>query len=279
MASRGFYYLSTKGFNYQKYDREIFFQDKPRQPYKPQTLAKYISIIKAITVSNLPYSLYKKGLIKKFDVDELKLSLFTKQKALPGTRIQHNLRKEEIDHLLHFNFTSPVLAHARDMFIMQVFAGGLRGFKEYSTLKLLKDGISFYQNKTDKHILNPFNCYSKLILDRHNGKIPTIAGSNNVDHNEQVYRERLRQVALESDMSREVLTNGHYEQICSVFNPYWARKTFGTILYHHLNLREEEIALFTGHYIKGKSELLHSYIETGSVEHKRRLLQNLQIGS
>ncbi|MEJ1242093.1 hypothetical protein WBG78_28355 [Chryseolinea sp. T2] len=280
LHARGYYFLSTKGFNYKDYDRAIFFRDKPRQQYMQQTFNKYISVVKGITVSNMPYSLYKKGLIKRFDVDELKLSLFMKSKNLSGTRLQHNLRKEEIDHLLNFEFDDADLAVARDMFIMQTFSGGLRGFKEYSTLKLLKYSateqvLSFYQAKVDKTIMNPMNAYTLEIIRRYQGKIPNITVSKNVDQNEQHYRERLRKVGILCGLDRMVSVDNSFQPIHDVFNPYWARKTFGTICYHHLNLRESEIALFTGHLIRGQSELMNSYVETGSIEHKKRLLANL----
>lgn len=247
--------------------------------YKPQTFEKMIVRYKALVKL-----MTKKSLINVINLADLKLSLFMKPKNLSGTRLQHNLRKEEVDHLLNFEFNRSDLNEARDMFILQTFAGGLRGFKEYNTLKLLKYSkdefvLSFYQSKTDKTILNPLNCYTKVILERNNYKIPTINTSRNKDQNEQWYRERLKKVAELAGLDRMVKVDNDYAPIHTLFNAYWARKTFGTILYHHCRLREEEIALWTGHSSRNKGELLNSYIEADSVEYKTKLISNLYLST
>jgi hypothetical protein len=316
IKKNGWYHINTKNFDPLKYDANIFFQKKTREPYKAKSYNKMIGMVKALvlggnTVTTIPF--WKKGYISKMDLSELK----TDKSEQKGTRIDHNLTKEELDKLYWYPFEKKNLSKyqehfdkannsksvtisiqdldtARKLFVLQVAFGGLRGWKELSTAKMIRYdkgyAVSFFQNKVTNTITNPLNDYSEKILKPLGYKMPVLNRTNthdnskavaNVDAMEQYYRALLKTVAMIIRFDREVLVDNAkflHKTVQDLFNPYFARKTWGQILYDKLRLRESEIVLFTGHKDKNETELGQSYINKKSIEKKLELISKLKVG-
>jgi len=319
----GFYVINTSNLDPLRYDRKIFFQDKKeenpkeRKPYEPKSLNKMIGIVKTLIAGKDKFTFYKKGYIPKLDLSELNLAAITDKKDVDGTRIEHNLVKSEVDEIYHFKFTKtsldeyqeifntvnksknvPItiedLETARQLFILQIFFGGLRGFIELSTAKLLKHGkehvVTFYQNKVTNTVTNPLNAYTEAILKPLNYKIPVLTRYNAQETKKQVtninlleshYRSLLKTIGHIVNLDRDVLTDKVkflHQPIKEIFNPYFSRKTFGTICFSDLGLNDSEISLFTGHKDRNKTELSSSYIQKDTIKDKKKLLEKLKIG-
>lgn len=87
----------------------------------------------------------------------------------------HSLMKSEFDLFYNFKFSDPKLELARDMFIMQVWLGGLRScdFYKLSTKNFHKNSngnyfVSFNQQKTDGDVINFVNQnYLDALLEKY----------------------------------------------------------------------------------------------------------------
>jgi len=315
----GYYAINTKNFEPypNKYDRKRFFLDKKRKEYKPKSLNKLIGITKTVVNGETsPFSFVNRGYIKKLELKRFNLAAITDKKDKDGTRIEHNLGKDEFDELFWFEFNSGKLEEyqsifnemnnseniqisindlqiAKDLFVLQVTVGGLRGFKELKTVQLLKQSkteykLMFFQNKIEDSITNPMNEYTSTILAKYGYKMPVLTRTNarkakaveSIDMLESHYRSLVKTIGHIINFERDVLvdaTKQAYVPIKTIFNPYFSRKTFGTILYR-LGVQESDIELFTGHKPRNQSELSSSYIQKNTHENKQKIISVLKIG-
>lgn len=319
LKENGWYQINTSVFDPLKYNKDIFFQQKAKNDYKPKSLNKMIGIVKTLINGKDQFSFYKKGLLQKLDLTDLRLAAITDEKDEDGTRIEHNLNKEEFDTLFHFKFdkkklneyqeifneknkskgisiTMDDLNIAKQLFILQVMFGGLRGYIELSTCKIIKHNskehaVTFHQSKVKKTITNPLNIYTEAILKPLNYVIPQLIRYNsrengkkvgNVNLLEQHYRSLLQTIGNIVDLDRQVLVddkNFIHQPIKEIFNPYFSRKTFGTIMFTELGMDDSKIALFTGHVDKkNRTELSSSYVQKNTFENKKKLQAPLKIG-
>lgn len=315
LQKTGWYHINTRNFDPLKYDPQIFFQPKERSKYEVKSLNKMKGILKALTVGvkgEKTVSFYKKGWLPMIDLSDVK----TDKSEKKGTRIDHNLTKEELDKLFHYKFSKAKLPAyqetfnavnksqsviisirdletARDIFILQTWFGGLRGYKEYDTAKIIKHSknyiVSFYQNKVTNTVINPLNEYTSTILQKYDYKKPVLERmavrknkkTDSIDLLEQHYRSLLRTIAHILNFDREVLVDkrkNEFDQVKDLFGPYFARKTFGQIMWDKYGLREQEIALFTGHVDGTETELGVSYINKHGIETKSKFFKKVKIG-
>lgn len=300
----GWYHINTKTFDPLKYDRGMFFKQKPRLEYKGKTVEKNVNMFKQITAK-----LQKLKLLPPVDgLEDFNFTEITKKKSRKGTRKEHALTKDEFDTIFHHKIlkkdlpkyqeifkeidpsrknilTIKQLEQARDMFVVEVMAGGLRGWHDLKTCairshtKAIKKKITFSVGKKKDAIENPFNVYLKKIYTRNNNQLPFI-------DNESLYASLIRTVVLflgqsVPDFDREIKPDkfvNKYERVYDLFrHGYFARKTFSQILRRNLNLNIEDIELFTGHE-KESNELSASYLDDNTIEYKTKLLSKLKIG-
>ena len=316
LKKTGWYHINTRNFDPLKYDASIFFQGKKRTEYQVKSLNKMKGVLKALTIGvkgEKTISFYKKGWLPLIDLSDVK----TDKNEKKGTRIDHNLSKNELDILYHFKFQKSKLKAyqdifdsvnkskniiisvndlnvARDIFLLQTMFGGLRGFKEYDTARILKQGtqyaVSFYQNKVENTVINPLNEYTSSILQRYDFQKPVLnrgvvrsdRHTNSIDLKEQYYRALLRTIAIIINFDRPILVDrkkNEFKIIKDLFGPYFARKTFGQIMYDNYGLREQEIALFTGHADGTETELGVSYINKHGLATKHKFFKKVKIES
>lgn len=319
LNSTGWYNINTSTLNPLDYNRDIFFQQKERKKYEPKSINKMIGIIKTLINGSAKFTLSKKQLLPKIDLSDLRLAAITNEKDEEGTRIEHNLNKEEFDSLYYYKFdkkklneyqeifneknkskgipiTIDDLTIAKQLFILQVMFGGLRGYKELSTCKIIKHNskehaVTFFQEKVKRTITNPLNVYTESILKPLNYNIPQLIRYNsrengkkvgNINLLEQHYRSLLQTIGEIISFDRQVLVDDKkfvHQPIKELFNPYFSRKSFGTIMFTELRLSDSEIALFTGHVDKkNRTELSSSYVQKNTLENKKMLQAGLKIG-
>lgn len=288
----GYYNLSSKGFDPLVYNPDIFRQSKPRIKYDSASIQKAISRFKVVT-----NQLMKKELLPNFNLDELTV-LDYREQVDEAPRKKHYINKSEFDKWFSFKFDKKkekeyqqllpqlrkseiikgkiendisikTLTEYRDAFSLMIMIGGLRGVDEYNTIELIDyddngQAIKFFQNKTGLIITNPVNKFSKLIIEKYNGKLPKIK-------NGETLNAYLKVIGHIIGLNRN-FENG--ELVNNIISGYWARKSFGNILFN-LGVIQEHIILFTGHESKIKTVLAKSYLDFESIELKRKILKDI----
>ncbi|HTF20413.1 MAG TPA: hypothetical protein VK658_20215, partial [Chryseolinea sp.] len=282
----GYIDISAKQFDPLKYNKEIFI-GKERQQYRSAGVKKQLVSMKVVGKH-----LQDKGLLPPVNYDAIKINLF-RESVEEGTRNTHYLLLSEFDDLFNYEFKSAKLKQYvslfdelrsqevlkgtfandvslstlklyRDIFCFQIMIGGLRGLPEFQTIELIdydKTGkvFRFFQEKTQKsketkrHVLNPTNRYTEILLKRYGNKLPSAKSA-------EVLNGYLKVIAHSIGLHREVEKG---MSVANTISQYWARKTFGNILFSE-GISEDQIALFTGHETR-KSELGKSYLDLQNV--------------
>lgn len=297
--ANGYYVINTVNFDPLNYDPQIFKLDKERKQYEGKSLQKMLNIIK-----DLSRKFEKRKLLPKVEgLEELRLKDFSTKKDRDGARKEQSLTKDEFDRLYHHKILSKdhskyqeainsitdsntpatidEFETARKMFICQVMFGGIRGWHDYKTAKLVKHDaktmkVTFHVGKKDDAIENPLNVYTTAIIKSNDNKIPFI-------DNEHRYRALIKAVVRVMGFDRGIKKNKYihdYKELSELFNPgFFARRTFAQMLSRHLrdDIKDHEIEFFTGHE-KDQSTLSGSYLNENTIENKIYLLRNLKIG-
>jgi hypothetical protein len=286
----GYSNQSAKMFDPLKYNPQMFI-NKDREKYNGAGLKKQL-----VSLRIVGRHLEKKGLLPFVDYDKIKIGEW--RKVAEGTRNTHYLLTDEFDKLFKMKFDSSKLKQYkkifdtlkangtiisavknpelsiknletyRDVFCLQTMIGGLRGLDEYNTVELIdfdSNGKVFrlHQEKVNKTLLNPLNKYTTELLKRNKNKLPEAT-----DY--ELMNAYLKVIANIAGLNREVEKG---MTIKDNISQYWARKSFGNILFT-LGKSEDQIALFTGHETR-KSELGRSYLDLQNVPLKRSIYQSI----
>lgn len=249
-----------------------------RVPYKTSTFQKavkhlkqYINILQ--TVSLLP--------IAALSVKAISPTTYLSRASVKEnyTRREHTLNLQELNDLQNKIFDNSTHALARDMFLIQVYAGGLRVMELYdSNLSVQGEYISIYRLKTRKITVNPILPELKKVLKRNNDQIPTLL-------KESDYAKYLKEIAALMEWDRTIKAvnttldaegrSGKRDDervevisVKDIFKPYCARKTI--VNYLSLNgFSQEEIIEFTQHM---DTKTLKHYKSLLSPEQKRDMV-------
>jgi hypothetical protein len=158
------------------------------------------------------------------------------------------------------------------MFIIAVLGGGFRTQELYNDHIYVQDNrINIYRTKTNQTSTNPIFLQLNDVVTRYNGLREFL----NVDDFRSCLQTIARQIPLDRIISiPDTFINSKKDmikvRIYEIFNPYFARKTYVTIL-NHLGLTEEEIIEFTSHADK---RTLKYYKGNMTIEDKERLIQS-----
>lgn len=252
-------------------DESAKFKEAKRQPYKVATFKKLVKHLKRYILI-----LQKEGLLNRQSIDyktiEASDYLSRKTTINDTTRVQHTLVPSELLALQKQKFENTEYTLARDMYLIQVFAGGLRLEELYTPkLNIQGDFINIYRFKTKQHTKNPIFNELKEVLQRYNYKIPNLL-------TREKYRLYLKQIAEIMNFNRKIesvgTTIGVYNEVeiytvKDIFKPYSARKTL--VLYLCIKgFTREEIIEFTGHQ---DIKTLKYYLDSLPAEEKARLVK------
>ena len=247
------------------------FQEAKRLPYKVATYKKLVKHLKRYILI-----LQKERLLDRQSVDyraiEASDYLSRKTTINDTTRVQHTLVPSELLALQQQMFDNTEYTLARDMYLIQVFAGGLRLEELYTPkLNIQGDFINIYRFKTKHHTKNPIFDELKEVLQRYNYKIPNLLARKK-------YRLYLKQIAEIMNFNRKIesvgTTIGVYNEVeiytvKDIFKPYSARKTL--VLYLFIKgFTREQIIEFTGHQ---DIKTLKYYLDSLPAEEKARLVK------
>ncbi|MBL7857261.1 MAG: hypothetical protein JNM57_06195 [Cyclobacteriaceae bacterium] len=294
----GYASVSTQKFDPLNFDSAIF-EGKARKKYNSDNLYKLFEIVKTLS-----RRFEKSGLLSPIDFTKVDLlAICGKKQDKKGKRRSQNLDITEFKTLFFFDFkkgevkvyneifrkfydkstqkiTAEDLATARDMFCVQVMAGGLRGYRELQTVKFLKDddALAFHMKKVDVTMINPLNDFTRIVAERHGFKLPRLRFPNSENTLEHIYRALLKTIAEVIPLNRSITVKGQLTQLKDLFNPFFARKSFVQLMFDEYDFTIENISSFTGHVIENqhsKSALVNNYLDTQSPIKKRQLFERV----
>lgn len=245
------------------------FKSAEREPLSVSTFQKIVKQIKLYIKI-----LQSKNYLKNIDYNIINSNNYISRNTpkVSHTRTEHTLWPEEVLALKNTDFKSEELNLAKDMYLIQTFAGGLRIQEMYGPdFKVVGDNFEIIRFKTKKISKNPIMDEIKDIIQKYDG-LPNFLTLNK-------YRVALTSIAKQMQWDRRITSYNTkigavddiiFTPISEIFKPYTARKTFVLYLYI-LGLTKEQIIEYTGHDDK---ESLLSYIDRLPVEYKRELIQS-----
>lgn len=303
----GYTVLSTVKFDPLKFDPTIFV-DKPIKKYKVDNYYKQFEIIQ--TISNY---FANRGLLRHLNFKRINLEdICGQEQSEDGSRQEHALIKSEMDKLFFFLFNPKDLPDyqkifdeekiekgngkvkfknlkieirdleiARDMFCLQTFVGGLRGYKDLMTLNFHKDDktVSFNVKKSKNKLwVNPYNIYISIIAKDYKNILPKLNFPYSQNSLEVIYRMLCKTIAKIIPLKRLVKTDEELQPLYEHFLPYVARKTFSQIASEEFEWDDIDVMRFTGHKVSGgESVLRKNYLNKGALIKKRNLAKDFKL--
>lgn len=190
------------------------------------------------------------------------------------TKTEYTLELEEIEQLLTAKLEDEKMQLAVDMYIIQMFAGGLRPVELYEgNITSTDNSVTFYRKKNKRLSINPILPEVQDVLIKYPNGLPTFL-------NISTYRDKLKEVARHFKWNRIIQeTNTKLkpdqptikQELHKVFSPLTARKTFINYL-ANMGLPDEVIIQFTDH---ADVRILKHYKRKLNLQQKQQVIQNL----
>ena len=192
------------------------------------------------------------------------------------TRCEHSLSIEEFDKFCKYNFADIKLNTARDMFIIAVLGGGLRGEELFNgRLRLEKRDNAYiiyvFHSKTTSENFNPVIGELKNVIERNGNKFPVFLNKNE-------FKDSLKKIAEILNFDRIIISPNTFMNadeknlkfvLKDIFSIYFARKTFVTYL-NKLGMHDDDIIKFTSH---SQTNTLKHYKSTLTISDKMNVLK------
>lgn len=273
-VKKGYPLIHFKGYTpFNIFDKKKSFTNASRESFKIASFQKIVKMLKHYI--NI---LQKVGLIPQTAVNtnHINASDFLSRSLNRDsyTKIEFTLEYEEIEQLLTASFKDPKMQLATDMYIIQMFAGGLRPSELYTgNLRFENTYVGFYRSKSKMISKNPILIEVKDVLKRYPEGLPEFL-------NISTYRKQLKEVAKHFKWNRIISEpntrinskkNVTEYKLNEVFAPFTARKTFINYL-ANLGLADELIIQFTGHT---DVKILKYYKNRLNLEQKKQVIQKL----
>lgn len=249
---QGFFeHIIENGYSFRKDGRN-------RKPYTITTITKYHKHLKSFG----DYLFDDLKILNNQDYRRFSLKGKKKKKSLLKYDAEpyintHALYKREFDWFYWFNFDDKNLGTARDMFVLQVWLGGLRqsDFFNISEINFHKDSegrykVWFEQKKTDDDVLNVVNQnYLIPILNRYpNGfkDFPEVHQYNKLLKKAAEKAGLCRMLKFRYEFARDKEATIEWHPIHKKLCNKWARNCAVSIL-AELGYPDDRISRFTGH--------------------------------
>ncbi|MEZ5072703.1 MAG: hypothetical protein R2751_17520 [Bacteroidales bacterium] len=271
-AQNGFPKTHLRGyypFNILSY-RESFVT-APREEYKTASFQKLVKVLKQYINILQKARLISVNAINSshFDASDY-ISRSTNKDSF--TKIEFTLEYEEIEQLLNASFEDPQQQLAVEMYIIQMFAGGLRPTELYNGgIRIYENYVSFFRSKNKRISKNPILPEIKNLLSKYPDGLPEFLPIH-------LYRLKLKEVARHFGWSRiidepntklnpknDIIPHELHE----VFSPFTARKTFINYL-ANMGLADELIIQFTDH---NDVKILKHYKRKLNLQQKKRIIE------
>jgi hypothetical protein len=246
-----FVYTIKTGYEGKKDDKIV------TKHYEISTIEKYLKILRSYGDYLFDEGVLNNQNYKRFKLrNKKKGQSILKYKADPFKNA-HALLKKEFDQLFGFRFADETLDSVRDVFILQVWLGGLRKKDFYSlsdsNFSIDSGGnihVWFSQKKTMEDVMNPINrTYLEPIFKKYNNSLPKFPTQSK-------YNKKLKKVFEAAGLCRELPFKYEYAKddaptviwkpMCKEVSNSWARNCAVSILCEEGH-PDNHIKEFTGH--------------------------------
>lgn len=248
---RFFKYIIENGYSFRK-------DGTNREHYSLSTINKYSRHLKSFGT----YLFAELKLLDNQDYNRFKLSGKAKKQSIikytsDPFKNTHALYKKEFDWFYAFKFDDNQLEVVRDMFVLQVWLGGLRltDFYNLSINSFHKDSkgkfkVWFEQKKTDDDVQNVVNQnYLIPILDKYPNGFVEFPSSHEYNKKLKIAAEKAgltRLLKFRKEVAKDPSATIEWYPIYQKISNKWARNCAVSILAER-GYPDERIAKFTGH--------------------------------
>lgn len=181
------------------------------------------------------------------------------------------LSKEEVDRLWSLELKDPVLAKARDLFLLGCYTA--MRFSDYSRLSTqnIRNGmIYFTQQKTADSVVIPASPRVVAILKRNGGEAPAMI--------QEVFNRKIKEVCIKAKINQKIevtRSRGHRHETelvekWKLVSSHTARRTGATLLYQS-GVPASACMVITGHRTESS---FYKYIRTTKEENAKALANN-----
>ncbi len=248
---RYFAYIINNGYSFRK-------DGTNRQHYTITTIVKYSKHLKHFG----NYLFDEINVLENQDYRRFKVKHKIRKKSLlqfdgePYINT-HALYKKEFDWFYSFKFDDKQLELARDMFVLQVWLGGIRqcDFYKLKGVNFHKDSqgaikVSFDQQKTDDPVDNTINQnYLVPILEKYPdgfGDFPKVHQYNKLLKKAAEVAGLNRKLRFRLEFAEQAKATEEFHEIYKKISNNWARNCTVSIL-SELGYPDDRISKFTGH--------------------------------
>jgi site-specific recombinase XerD len=255
-----------------KYD--YYFKKKEHKIISYSTLKDKIKALNSIC-SNL-------GLhgLSKYKIDKYSPDTFVKKSVntSKGSNIDHHLKPHEVKQMLNKKIDNPEMELSKDIFLILLFSGGLRGIKDFDVIiNREENSLNVLHPKVKKRCLIPVFKEMKQILEKYNYQFPDFSELTSISDNLKeiaTYFGWTRQIKSDNTFVNKKSEDSYYfnAPLNEVIDMTFARKSFVYYARREYKMPDGEIIQYTGH---SNVELLAYYMGEYTLEEMRsRLDQN-----
>jgi len=255
------------------FDHRDSFIKAPREDYKHSAFQKLVKILKQY-IDILQRE--RKLPLNSISTSHIEASEYISRNVNTDkfTKIEYTLEYEEIEQLINAKFDDPQMQLATDMYIIQMYAGGLRPIELYGeNMRFTESYVSFYRTKNKKITKNPLLLEVRDVLKKYPDGLPNFLKIDD-------YRKQLKKIAEHlgwnrnieepnTKLNRDSDTIRH--ELREIFSPLTARKTFVNYL-ANMGLADELIIQFTD---QSNVEILKHYKRKYNLEQKKKIILKL----
>jgi len=170
-----------------------------------------------------------------------------------GSNTDHHLKPDEVKMLLDSSFKKKELELAKNVFLILVFCGGLRGIKNFDVEMDFERGtLDVLHSKVNKRVNIPIWNEMNKILAKYNNKFPDFPDEQELTFNLRAVANELKWIRLiktvNTKLSKKKRDKYYFKTpLHKIIDQRFARKTFVNYARHEYGLKDWEIIQYTGH--------------------------------
>jgi hypothetical protein len=253
---------------------DYFFNENPHEPLSYATFKDKIKAINSY-IENFNELGVKIAVNKKYTADSF---IDTREvNTDKSTKIDHTLTPNEVLQLIGTEFDDVGLERAKEMLIILIFCGGLRGIANFDVIiHKDQDYLDVYHHKVHDRCDIPIFDELRPILEKHDYEFPEF-----LEQDEFLFN--IRSIANNLGWTRKVKTLNtdinrkkgdpyyHYRHLNVVIDQTFARKTFVNYARLVYGMSSEEIIEYTLH---SSVDILSHYKGKMTIEEKKKKIRS-----
>jgi hypothetical protein len=255
-------------------DYDYFFTGQSHSIISYSTLIDKIkalnSIINNLKEKHIPIQVNRK--FKAMDFIDTNVVITEK-----GSNKDHHLKPDEVQILLDNEMESAELELTKDVFLILIFCGGLRGVNNFDVEIDKESGIlDVLHSKVNKRVKIPVFPEMGTILDKYDYQFPNIPNEKVIAFNLRAIAKKLnwdRIIKTDNTSVKKTRSDDYYfkNPIHEIIDQTFARKTFVNYARRVYKMKDGEIIQYTGH---ASVDMLKHYMGDYSVEEMKKQFKN-----